>query len=186
MKKFFLLTAAMISFFYISEKASAGSIIEPYAGALLNSTYNAKGVVKGDLSGTAVGARLGFSQMGFMAGLDGRRIFSKFEPETGTDSEYTFSQLGFFVGYELPIMLRFWGEYVFSYDGADDDDADNKIKKGSGTLFGVGYAVLPFVSLNLEMSSVTTTESTNLANGTVDQDIDHKSWVVSISLPLHL
>jgi len=185
MKKFFLLTIAMISLFYISEKANAGSIVEPYAGANLNSTYKVDGGEKGDLTGTTVGARVGFSQLGFMAGLDGRRNFSKFEPETGTDSNYTFSQLGFFVGYEMPIMLRFWGEYVFAYEGVDDDDSDNKIKKGSGMLFGVGYAFLPFVSLNLEMSNIVSTEVSDI-NGTSDQDIDHKSWVVSLSIPLHL
>jgi hypothetical protein len=185
MKKFLLLTAVMISFFYISEKANAGSIVEPYAGALLNSTYSDDNSVKGDITGTTVGARVGFSQMGFMAGLDGRRIFSNYEPETGADSDYTFSQLGFFVGYEMPIMLRFWGEYVFSFEGVDDDDSENKIKKGSGMLFGVGYAFLPFVSVNLEMSNIISTQYAD-SSGTSDFDMDHKSWVVSISIPLHL
>lgn len=186
MKKFLALSFVMISLFFYSENTRAGSIVEPYAGALLNSSYDFNdGAAEGDVSGTAVGVRLGFSQMGFMAGLDGRRIFGTLEPDTGTDTDYTFSQLGFFVGYEAPVMVRFWGEYIFSLDGQQDDDTDIKLKKGTGFLLGVGYSFIPFVSVNLEMTNATTTE---YDNGTVTSEIDttYQTYLVSISLPLHL
>ena len=182
MKKFFYLTAAMISLFFISEHSHAGTIIEPYAGLNLASTWKT-GTDDGDLTGNTIGARLGFSQMGFMAGVDGRR--GNLTIESTTDADYTFTQLGAFIGYEAPMMLRFWAEYIFSVEGVDDDNSDNKYLSGTGTLFGVGYSALPFVSINFELSNVTTTE---FDNGTtkIDYDVDYTTYLLSISLPLHL
>ncbi|MBD64224.1 MAG: hypothetical protein CME62_03400 [Halobacteriovoraceae bacterium] len=167
--------------FLISSVASAGTLIEPYAGMFLNSTYD--GDVEGDLSGNAVGMRLGFQQLGFMAGLDGRRAFVNLEPETGDDADYTMTQLGFFVGYNFPVLLRVWGEYVFALDGVNDDDSDVKLKKGSGFLIGLGYSLLPFISLNLEYGSVGTTEIES-STGTSDLEIDNNVLFLSLSLPL--
>lgn len=182
MKKFFYLTAAMVSLFFMTEQVKAGTIIEPYAGTNLSSTWKTDND-DGDLSGTTIGARLGFSQMGFMAGIDGRRGSLGIKSDSGT-SDYTFTQLGAFVGYEAPMLLRFWAEYIFSVEGIDDDNSDNKYLSGSGTVFGVGYSAFPFISINLEVGSVTTTEFDNGTTKT-DFDVTYNTYLLSISLPLH-
>lgn len=185
MKKGFLLIIAMITFFYYSEKAQAAFLLEPYAGMYLNSSYDIDGGGEGDISGTAVGARVGFQNMGLMLGLNGQRSSWTFEPESGSDSDWTFTRLGFFVGYDFPMMLRLWGEYVFSMDGTLDDDSDNKRLGGSGTSFGVGYKVLPFVSLNFELSNLQTAEfETASSDGEID--VAYTTYLFSISLPLSI
>lgn len=187
MRKGLLLILAMITLLFYTEKSQASFLLEPYAGMMLNSTYEVTtGTgVEGDISGSAVGARVGFTQLGFSAGLNGQRANVTLEPETGTDSDYTFTRMGFFVGYDFPMMLRVWGEYVFSLEGVDDDDTDNKIKEGSGTAIGIGYKVLPFVSVNLEMANMSTTKFES-ASGEIDYDASFTQYILSVSLPLSI
>lgn len=183
MKKSLVLLLALISLFYYAGNAQAALLVEPFAGMDFNSTVDANGT-DGDITGTTVGARLGFQNMGFMLGLDGRRMSWNFEPDTGADDDYTFTQLGLFVGYDFPMMLRLWGNYVFSLEG-DDDDSDTKLKEGSGLAFGIGYKVVPFVSLNFEISN---TKTAKIDNGTVEVDADYKysSYLLSVSFPISI
>ena len=183
MKKSLLLLTALISLFYYSKNAQAAFLLEPFAGMNFNSTAELNGT-DADVTGTSVGARIGFQNMGLMLGLDGRRNSWNFETDT-TDSDYTFSQLGFFVGYDFPMMLRIWGNYVFSYEGTNDDDSDIKLKEGSGMVFGIGYKVVPFVSLNFEISNL---ETKKLDNGTSESnyDADYSTYLLSVSFPLSL
>ncbi|MBT4793206.1 MAG: hypothetical protein HON90_16660, partial [Halobacteriovoraceae bacterium] len=99
--------------------------------------------------------------------------------------DYTFTQLSFFVGYDFPMMLRVWGEYVFSMSGEDDDNSSNKLIGGSGTVLGIGYKVVPFVSLNFEISNLATDEFEN-ATSTTSNDISYTSYLLGISFPISL
>lgn len=141
----------------------------------------------GVVSGTEVGARLGFTEMGFSFGFDGRRLSLSYKPDASgaKDTDHTFTQYGVFVGYELPIMLRFWGTYVLANNGTDNDDADNKVLTGSGTIFGVGYKALPFISVNLEYYSLSNTER-ETSSGKTDYTTDSKGFVLGVSVPLSI
>jgi hypothetical protein len=183
MRKNILLLTALVSMFYYAGSAQAGFLLEPFAGMEFSSTADFDGT-DADTTGTAIGARVGFQNLGLMLGLDARRLSSNFEPETGSDSDYTFTQLGFFVGYDFPIMLRVWGNYVFSLNGENDDN-DNKVTGGSGMVLGVGYKVVPFVSLNFEMSNTATTTLESGSNE-VDLDVSYSSYLLSVSFPLSL
>ena len=185
MKNILILVFSIISMLIYTKNSKAGTLLEPYAGMALSSTYTIDGGGSGEISGTVVGGRLGFQQLGFMAGLDGRRQSYEFKPNSGSDSEVTFTQLGFFVGYDFPILLRVWGQYVFSYNGEDNDDADIKYTGGSGTVLGVGYKIFPFISVNLEYSN-TSTSTYESSAGEVDRDINYQSYLLSVSLPLSL
>jgi hypothetical protein len=170
---------------YYTQSAQAGTLVEPYAGMVLGSTFVPESGGDGELAGTVVGGRIGFQQLGFMAGFDGRRSSFNLKPKTGSDSDYTFTQLGFFAGYDFPILLRVWGEYVFSVEGVDNEESKNKFTGGSGTVFGVGYKVFPFISLNFEYSS-TSTSTVETASAESTENVDYQTYLFSVSLPISL
>lgn len=183
MKKNILLLTALISLFYYAGNAQAAFLLEPFAGMEFNSSAELSGTDT-DTTGTTVGARLGFQNLGLMIGLDGRRMTQNFEPKTGSDIDVTFTQMGLFVGYDFPMMLRIWGNYVFSLEG-ENDDTSTKYTEGSGLVLGIGYKVVPFVSLNLEVSN---TETTKFENDVTDGDYDaeYSSYLLSVSFPLSI
>ncbi len=188
MKKSFVLVIAMISLFYYSEKANAGFLVEPYLGTYLSSTYEGDSNAEGDLTGTAVGARVGFQNLGLMLGLDGRRHTWTSDPDDGTDgSELSGTSLGLFVGYDFPILLRVWAEYIFSNTLDETDGDEDEYYEGGGTLFGLGYKVLPFVSVNLEMGTFTTSKAKDGTTGTeFDFDLENKTYLLSVSFPISI
>jgi hypothetical protein len=188
LKNFILFSTAIISLFYLSERASAAFHLEPFAGTKFNSQYNGEtSGNSGKVGGTVVGARLGFTEMGLSFGFDGRRLSLSYKPDASgsSDKDYTFTQYGVFVGYELPIMLRFWGTYVLSNEGSEKNDSDSKVLSGSGTVFGVGYKALPFISINLEYYSLSNTERETSA-GKSDYTTDAKGFILGVSVPLSI
>lgn len=181
MKKSLLLLTALISMFYYAESAKAGFMIDPHVGMAFNSTGEYGGADV-DVTGTSVGARLGIYNMGFMVGVDGRRNSWNLDFESGADSDWTYTQLGFLVGYDFPMMLRVWGEYIMSIQ-ADNDDNDNILKEGSGTLIGFGYKVLPFVSLNFEVSNLKTEKIDDGDGNETDLEVEVTAYTVGVSIP---
>jgi hypothetical protein len=183
MKKNLLLLTALVSMFYYAGNAQAGFLLEPFAGMEFNSTGDAAGSDV-DITGTSVGARVGFQNLGLMLGLDGRKISLNLETENGYDFDIAYTQLGLFVGYDFPMMLRIWGNYVFSLEG-ENEDSNTKYTDGSGLVLGLGYKVVPFVSLNFEMGN---TKTTKVKSGSTEIDSDYKinSYLLSVSFPLTL
>ena len=61
--------------------------------------------------------------------------------------DYDLTQMGVFVGYELPILLRVWATYYFDVNW----DLEGSTSRELTTIaLGVGFTGLPFVSLNAE------------------------------------
>ena len=58
-----------------------------------------------------------------------------------------------------------------------------KLKEPSGTILGVGFTGLPFVSLNLEMANYKYDEA-ELSGLSGNVDADFKHYTLSVSLPL--
>ena len=83
------------------------------------------------------------------------------------------------------IGIRLWGEYIFSFEGVNDDDSDSKLTEGSGTSFGVGYKVIPFLSLNFEISNLATAKAETSVLEYVS-DRAYTSYVLSVSLPFSI
>lgn len=185
MKKNVLLFIVFTAFVFSVKQAKAEFHLEPFVGMAFNSSAEMGGA-ENSVSGTTVGARVGFTKAGFSVGMDGRRNAWVFDPDSGgSKSNYTFTQLGLFIGYELPTMVRFWGSYVLSMEGVDDDDTDNKLKEGSGMVFGVGFKVVPFMSLNFELSNLSTAKAETSA-AEVDFDADYTAYTIGVSLPLSI
>lgn len=186
MKKNVILIIAMVFFFQLSQKAKADFYLEPFVGMLVNSTYDT-GPDDGEISGSQVGARVGWTKLGFSLGLDGRRTSSSLESEDSNvdDSDYTATQAGFFVGYEFPILFRVWANYVFSSNASNDDNSEVKYTEGSGYTVGLGYKVFPFISLNLELFSIGY-DKFKTALGEFDSDYKSEGMILGISVPVSI
>lgn len=183
MKKNMILIVVMVFFFQLSQNAKAAFYLEPFVGIMVNSEFE-QGNDDGDISGSQVGARVGWTRMGLSLGLDGRRVSSNFDSSTG-DADYTATQAGFFIGYEFPILLRVWANYVFSSNASNDDDSDVKLTEGSGYTLGVGYKALPFLSVNLEIFS-TDYDKLEFDGGDSDIEFESSGMILGISVPVSI
>lgn len=166
--------------------SEASLLIEPHIGYNLSGggTSNA---VKYDYNGAQYGMRLGGQYLGLMAGLDLTAGSYTWEQAPGGNDEFDRTEVGVFVGYNLPILLRVWGAYYFS-STAKDTNASGRTTtgakyKGNTKELGAGFTALPFLSLNLVYRNVTIdTKPVGIAGG----DISNNEFVVGVSLPFTL
>ena len=186
MKKNVILIIAMVFFFQLSQKANAAFYLEPFAGMLLSSSYESK-LDEGTLSGSQVGARIGWTNTGLSLGLDGRRTSMQLKTDVSgnDDGEFTATQSGFFIGYEFPIRLRVWANYVFSSSATNDDDSDVSLTGGSGYNVGLGYKLMSFISVNLEMYSLNY-ETIEFSGGDSAVDFESSGMIIGISIPVSI
>lgn len=173
MKKLIVGLTLLLTFMYYNN-AQAGIYIDPQLGIHLSD--GEVGTID-DVGGSGFGTKLGWKTLGFSFGLD-YQAMSLSSDDQNLDIDTT--EMGVFVGYDLPIMLRFWAAYVFSLEG--DRSTGTDYDSGSGTKIGIGYTGLPLFSLNLEMKQFNFDED---ANGS-DIDIDYTATVFSISFPFAL
>lgn len=169
MKKFIVLSVALMSLFYYTKNANAALLLEPYVGYHLAGKAESTGFEE-DFSGTAVGGRIGYQNFGFMMGLNLQKGTLDID-NLSDDLEYT--TYGAFIGYNFPILVRAWAEFIISGSG---DVGSTDIDKAKGTRLGVGFTALPFVSINLEMSQPT-------FEFDAGSDLDANSYLLSVSLP---
>ncbi len=178
----------LISLFIFSNTAQAGVLVEPYLGFGIGS--GDRGNIDYDYTTPQFGARLGYSFLGLMGGID-YSLATSFDIDaenttTGVNSStsYKKNQFGIFVGYELPILLRAWGTYYVNAS-LEDDIAPISDYSGSGYALGVGFTGLPFVSLNLEYRSFSYDEvETSGSTSTLSPSFDLNEILLSVSLPL--
>ena len=178
-------------------KANAGFLIEPHAGFALAGTIE-QNTTTGSYSGLNFGARAGYSMLGLMGG-------ATYNMSMSTDYEFTQgltkitnkakrTDLGLFVGYELPILLRVWGSYYLDTKVEGEDAPGTPLVDSTGTWKGTGYGVgvgftgLPFVSLNVEYKMFTFTDkedsdATPIAS-TFTPNITVNEVLLTVSLPL--
>lgn len=180
-----------------ASNAQAGFLIEPYLGFSLGSGEDGNTLkTEYDQNSTFLGARLGYQTLGLMFGLDYTKgTESEFEIKSTTSTvkqDADQSTLGFFVGYNLPVMLRAWAAYYVSSNielqsGASVGDE----YKGNGYGLGLGFTGLPFVSLNLEYRMMTFDELKDNSTGVTStlsgtNEIDYNQVMLSVSLPLDI
>lgn len=183
MKKILIL----VCLFSIYSNAKASVFIEPFAGTILNGeikdnlstcTINCTD----DVSGSQYGLRFGLDYFGFLLGLD-YRMGTYSLKEADIDIKQTGST-GLLVGYELPILIRFW--YVHGLASsleASAGSADITYSTKSSQVIGIGYTGLPLISINFEMISENLDQIDNSLSGKSDSDIDLTSSVLSVSFP---
>lgn len=158
-----------------AHQAQAMFMIEPYLNIVASGEYEQDATGTTDLSGMVYGARLGASMLGLMGGIE----YMGGKVEDDNNDEFKPADIGVFVGYELPILLRVYGTYfVKSKWTVDDSDFE-----GTGVKVGVGYTGLPFVSVNVEYG---TWDHGDIDGATAPTGTALKSKLVmvGISLPL--
>lgn len=179
----FKLMAVVLGVSFMASASHASLLIEPHIG------YNVSGTGESgldvDYSGPQYGARLGYQSFGFMLGMDYTKGSGEYESKVGgvtTKQDYDTDDIGAFVGYEFPILLRVWGTYYFSskmeLKGGGDYSGDTKE-------LGVGFTALPFLSLNL-MYRLVNHDEVKGGGVTRNVDMDYKEIVVGVSLPFNL
>lgn len=191
-----------LSLFVFSGNTKAGILVEPYLGySLAGSGDSTFGTTKYDhsYSTPTLGGRLGYGMLGFMAGIDYSMQTFGLESEVGStkfDDDVSKSQLGIFVGYQLPILLRVWGTYFLSSKIEGDDsqasgtlfDSRYEFSDGGGYALGAGFTGLPFVSINLEYRTLEYDKG-ELSGATItnyNEKLDLSEILLSVSLPLDL
>ena len=157
MKRLIVLFSLLISSF-----ASAGILIEPQLGYIISSKFSGTTTVNSgnfsandSYSGMTYGGRLGYQMLGVMGGINYHHMSGTGTDKTVTPNvEYDTSRddLGVFIGYNAPILVRAWFAYNFSAKLNVDQTTTQTNKgdylKGTSTEFGIGYAGLPFLSIN--------------------------------------
>jgi len=191
-----------ILFSLLLTSAQASFLIEPYLGFSIagdGDTQVAGANYDLSYSSPTIGARAGYQMLGFMAGIDYSMQTFDLESKSGNTTRkdgFKKNQLGVFVGYELPILLRAWATYYLSA-GLDGDDApatgqnfssNDEFSGGSGYALGVGFTGLPFVSINLEYRQLSYDKFERSTNSLVGygEDADLSEVMLSVSLPLNL
>ncbi|MFT6630204.1 MAG: hypothetical protein ACJAS4_000138 [Bacteriovoracaceae bacterium] len=159
----------------LSVQSFAGLLVDPYFGVgQIKTTADVSDLDGEAESYTSIGSRVGYSFILVSAGID---------YEMGkyglNDDDISVTNMSFFVGVDLPILIRAWAEYQISSD-ISGSDADLSFKDGYSV--GVGFTGLPFVSLNLEIAA--TNYELDLAGNKVD--FTTASTLFSVSLPLDL
>jgi hypothetical protein len=132
--------------------ASAGLLIEPQVGYVLSNKFTGTNALTGTASGNGdyktngpeYGARLGFQFVGLMTGLNYSHVSGTAKNSSGTSGDYKANNVGLFVGFNAPILVRGWIAYNFSSKA----DIGSGTAKGKSTEFGVGFTGLPFLSVN--------------------------------------
>lgn len=168
----------LLSFF---SSANAGILVEPYIGYYLG-TYKA-GSSKENFSGPDFGARVGYKNiLGLMFGVD--YLTGKMEDKASPSNDLTPSQIGAFIGFEFPILLRVYGVYSLSDKLERKSDTQTlKLEGNSGIKLGVGYTGLPLISINLEYS-VSKYDKSN--DSSLSGSLKQNSYGLSVSLPFDL
>lgn len=167
--------AAIISTLFISTSAFAGGVFEPYIGYENGKVKSSS--LDEDLRGVVIGGKLGFSNLGLDIGVDYMKGDLQIQSDPTTDFETT--DLGGFVQYTFPVLLKVGASYFF--DSKTKFENGTKFK-GSGYKLGVGFTALPFVTINLDMINI---NYDDVVGGVGNPDLDRKTYMLSISLPLH-
>ena len=103
------LLAVMAIAIFSATQAHAGFMVEPYLG--YETGTSGQGSSEDDYTGTAFGARLGYSMVGFMFGADYMAGSGTVDDTPSLDVKST--NLGAFIGYEFPVMFRVYASYFF-------------------------------------------------------------------------
>tara|TARA_Y100000768_G_C23988359_1_gene690396 strand:+ start:2785 stop:3336 length:552 start_codon:yes stop_codon:yes gene_type:complete len=179
----------IVTLFFVAN-VNAGLLIEPFAGMVISGTSenNDKDCSENcedTVSGTSFGLRAGYKFLGVFGGIDYRNYSQEIE-DTELDIEEG-GRVGLLVGYEFPVLLRLWLSYGLSNDlsAENRNGVDLDYTTSRDIIFGAGYSLLPFLSLNLEYTMLNL-EEVSYEEGDFDVDTDISTVLVSLSVPFSI
>ncbi len=195
LRQSFFASCFILVFSFFTTSAQAGLLIEPHVayGFLGNADYNQ---LKITYSGAQYGGKLGYQFFGLMAGLDYTHSTIGYKTDflgTTYNLDYDRDQVGAFIGYKFPILLRAWAGYYFSDKITASSTSiiagNGDYSTGSGTELGLGFTGFPFVSVNLLYRTSSYDSSFNASTGvksSLSPKIDTSEIALGVSLPINL
>lgn len=166
--------AILIQCLLFSITSCAGISIEPIIGYNLGSEVqvnNGQDYQWG--KGIGYGGKFAFENdktHGLAFGLD----FLKSDIDVlKIDKNVKTNDLGVYLGYKLPALFKFYGEYIFSSSGDTEIEGAHRYLSGTGWKLGMGTTIIPFLDLNLDYRKITYDK------------LDFSGVMFSLSLPLH-
>jgi hypothetical protein len=166
-----------------SGPSTAGILFDPYIGKVDTEittkieafpSLNSEDTVN---SNSVYGARLGYSFSMLSLGID----YQVLSGEDRYDKDFSINNTSLFLGVELPLWIRFWGEYFLSSEtSGDTSETVDDLKMVNGYGFGVGFTGLPFVSINLEIENV----NYEYVISGLDVEYSQKNTILTLSIPL--
>lgn len=173
---FVLLSAVAV---LLSSGAYASILLEPYVGYAIG-TQKTTGSKTLNTKGVTYGGRVGYQQMGLMLGADFQGGSLKDDNTPTTDSINT-TDIGAFIGYNFPMMVRVYGVYDFSSKAKVKPSAGlADTYSGDGLKLGIGFTTFPLVSINLEYQMATYTKDDY---GTLANKMNANSFGLTVSVP---
>jgi hypothetical protein len=141
---------AIITVLTFNQAAQAGLLLEPYLGFV---SGEAKQATTSKYTGTSYGARVGYTMLlGFAAGIDYNAM--NFTDDSSPKNDLTSGDLGVFIAYKFPVLLRTYATYVPSASiDSKSNGTTSTLKAGNSLKLGVGFTGLPFINVNLEYIS---------------------------------
>lgn len=181
--QFTSIASVLFAIAFCASNAQAGIYLEPYLG-YSSTDYESSSSTNNNASGMGYGMKAGYSMLGLGFGLDYSAGTMKTDGTPKTEIKST--DIGVFVGYTLPILLKAQASYFFSTKAELDSDPKFTLT-GSGMKIGAGYTGLPFVALNFDYF----TNSYNKfkfggTSGTLSPKAEIKGFIISVSLPFNL
>ncbi len=179
---------------FFTTQAHAILHVEPHLGYTLfgtgQSEANPATMIKHN--GTQYGLKLGATYLNAMAGLDYNR--SSFEQLTnGYRNDFSRSEVGIFVGYNFPGIVRTWLTYFFKNTQTATSDSSLIAKdseyQGNTVELGAGYnGFHPLLSVNflyrvIAQDKLISGSTTTSLSGS--DEISSKEIVLSVSCPLN-
>lgn len=174
-----LFATVVVSSMLILPAANASLLLEPYLGYHLGSW--SQGGTSNNMNGVSYGGRVGLQHLGLMGGID--FMGGNWTDKASPSNTVTPSDLGVFVGFNFPVMIRVYGMYGFNSALKFENSGTSDTYKGSDLKLGLGFTALPFVSINLEYITGTYTKHNA---GTLTNNLTDSMFGLTVSLPLVL
>lgn len=174
--------------------ASAGILIEPQVGYVISNKFSGtanittSGGTAGTLAldykatGVEYGGRVGYQVLGFMAGVNYGHMSGTSKNADGSKDDIKGTNLGAFIGFKAPILVRGWVAYNFS---SKADLGDSELD-GKSTEIGLGFTGLPFLSVNAIYRMYDYTEIKSSGSTFAASGLKPKEIALAVSLPLNL
>lgn len=178
-----LLALALLLVGGFASTANAGIFVEPYLGYGFGSYEN--GADKGKITGPVLGGRVaGEFAMVFIGGDYSMGLGNKINSDnTSSDLDVDTSMLFGVIGVNLPVVRAWVGYGLMNETKVKTAIADTTHSGGSHVKLGVGFSLIPMLSLNAEyiISDYKKLES-SLGSG--DSNLKSNTVLVSASVPL--
>ena len=156
-----------------SSNAHASLYLEPYLGYFLGKMD--RGSNEYDVKGFGYGGRVGYSVLGLAGGLEYQTGMLK--DNANPNNDITPTDIGAFVSFKLPVLLRVYAGYFFS---SEAKVGSTNTYKGNGMKFGLGFTMFPFVILNLDYMTNSYDKDNN---GSLSPKISTTGFLFNVSIP---